>query len=375
MASLSAQELIRVFEAAVAADPKDAQSHVGLGRAYLSLNDAPKARAAFERVLQLVPGYAEAVSSLARLDFLAGDRGALERLRQAAAAPSTAFFEQLYLGQSLADVGDLPGATAALEKALAAAPDNPFALLELANVSLLKKEAGRASHYAMRAADLVPKQLMPWLMLARALVQEGRLGEALTRLLSTAAAFPTSPAVFAEIFDVAMIAGNVKAAVGAAGELRRLAPSADSTYKHGLALLLADKVPEARAALEEAVKEAPNAPEPKQALAKCLLATKDEAGALQVLAQANQAAPKDSGAANDLAMLLLKKNDSGAAVKVLLPVLSANPKDEAANLNVALAYVQQGKKKDAVPHVQAVLTSANEAIRKQAEQLKGMVGA
>ncbi len=373
MAQMTAKDLARVLEAAVAADPDDLLGWLGLGRTCLALQDAARARQAFERALAILPGQPEASASLARLDFMAGDRGAIERLRAAAAAPSTAFYEGLYLGQSLSELGALAEAKGVLEKVRAAAPDNPFVLLELANVALQAKEPGRAGAYAMQAATLVPDQLMPWLVLSRALLAEGRLGEALSRLVSTAAGFSNEPAVWSELFDVAMLAGNTGAAQTAAVELRRLVPGADSSYKHGVTLLLADKVADARAAFDAAIKAAPTAPEPKQGLAKCLLAEGDEAGALALLTQANQLAPADSGVANDLAILLLRKKDAGGALRVLRPVLAVNPKDDAANLNVALAYVQDGKKKDAAPHVQAVLGSDDPAIRKQAEQLRGMV--
>ncbi|MBL8918948.1 MAG: tetratricopeptide repeat protein [Myxococcaceae bacterium] len=368
-------DAIRTFEKGVTADPKDADCWLGLGRAFLSQGRPEQARTALSKLLALEPEHLEAQSAIALVDFHSGKEDALQRLEAVSANEKAGFFEHYNLAGVLQGRGDLAGAEAAYERALKASPDNPFALVEVGLLALDRGDTKAALPKLKRAAELMPNEWVPQQSYARALVRDGQLGQAAHVLNQAVAKHPDEPSLYLDLFQFSMLAGSTASAVRAAVELRRLKPEeANPIYLHGLALFTSGDVTKARPLFEEAVNRAPRSWEAKQALAKCLVLEKKLDAAQKLLEEANAAQPTAAGPANDLASLLLSKKQGAQAEGVLRRVLAFAPEDEATNLNLALAYVQQGKKAQAKPHVQACLKSADKDLREQAERLKKQVG-
>ncbi len=127
--------------------------------ALTELGQFEPARAALERLLQLRPGV-EAFSRASYALELQGDvdgaRGALERARDVAVAPTDRAFALQYLGELAWNNGDLPAAAAAYDAALAAAPSTVAALAGRARV-----QAARGSTEAALADYAVAARTRP----------------------------------------------------------------------------------------------------------------------------------------------------------------------------------------------------------------------
>lgn len=367
---------LKAFEKGLATDPKDVRCWVGVARTHMAAGRPEQARTAFQKLLALEPENTEARSTVALLDLQGGREDALAVMKQVSEDPKAGFFEHFNLGNVLQARGDWAGAEAAYERAVKVQPDNPFALNELGLMALNRGDHQAALPRLKKAAELAPTEWVPRQIWARALAQAGQVGQAVQLLTGAVDAFKDEPSLYIELFNLAMVAGSFQTAAKAALELRRLKPGdAQSVYRHGLALFMQGKEADAKPLFAEAMQQAPNAWEPKQAYAKCLVLEKKVDDAIPVLEQAVAAAPTQPGPANDLAALYLSKKDGAKAERVLKVVHADSPGDEATNLNLALAYVQQGKKAQAVSHVKVALSSADKDIREQAERLKKQVGA
>ncbi len=369
------KEAAREFDAGLKDDPKDTACLLGLARLHLGMQDPAQARVALKRLIDVDPTHSEAQSHLALLDVREGNAAAWGTLQSLSELPGAGFFEHTNLAGVLQEKGDLAGAQAALERADKSQPDNPFVLTELGMLALGRQDAPRAVKCLTRASELMPGEWVPQQLLSRALVLTGSAGQAISVLNKTLERHPDVAPLYEDLFKLCMTAGNLGGAERAAIALRRLKPSdANPIYLHGLALFTEGKVAEAKPIFEEAMRKAPNAFEPRQALAKVLVLLKDHDGARKLLEEANAKAPKEPGPANDLALLYLEKKEPKKAEAVLRAAIEKNPDDAALAFNLALALVQQNKKADAKPFVAKALTSKDADLKEQATRLKKQVG-
>jgi Flp pilus assembly protein TadD len=328
------------------------------------------------KLLALEPENAEAKSSIALIELQQGNEAVLETMKAVSQTKGAGFFEHFNLGNALQARGDWEGAEAAFERAVKVQPDNPFALTELGLLALQRGDGRAAVKRLKKAAELTPNEWVPRQALARALAASGQVGQAVQLLTETVAQFKDEVSLFIELFNLSMVAGSFQTAVRAAIELRRLKPDdAQSIYRHGLALFMGGQVGDAKPLFAEALQKAPKAWEPRQAYAKCLVLEKQLPAAITALEEAVALAPTQPGPVNDLAALYLSKKEGAKAERILKVAHAESPGDDATNLNLALAYVQQGKKKQAVSHVKAALTSEDADVKAQAERLKKQVGA
>ncbi|HZP42093.1 MAG TPA: tetratricopeptide repeat protein [Candidatus Binatia bacterium] len=196
-----------------AREPGDWWNDATVADACAELGDYECATAAVEALADRRPGIA-AYTRVAFLRTLFGDRpGAIEALRLAVAAGTRADPESLawtlvHLGHEHFGDGDLPGAAAAYEAALAVLPDYHLALGGLGRV---------------RAA-------------------EGRLADA-TALLARAVARVPAPDLVGLLGDAHAAAGEAAAAEAAYAlldQMDRLARATGTTYGRELALFYAD---------------------------------------------------------------------------------------------------------------------------------------
>lgn len=369
------KEAAKEFDAGLKENPKDTSCLLGLARLHLGTQDIPQARVALKRLIDADPTHSEAQSHLALLDVREGNAAAWGTLQSLSEVPGAGFFEHTNLATVLQEKGDLAGAQAALERANKSQPDNPFVLTELGMLALGHQDAQKAVKYLTRSSELMPSEWVPQQLLSRALVLTGAVGQAIAVLNKTLEQNPDVGPLYEDLFKLCMTAGNLGGAERAAIALRRLKPNEPNPiYLHGLALFTEGKVAEAKPIFEEAMRKAPNAFEPRQALAKVLVLLKDHDGARTLLEEANAKAPKEAGPANDLALLYMEKKEPKKAEAVLRVAMGQNPDDPALAFNLALALVQQNKKADAKPFVAKALTAKDADLKEQATRLKKQVG-
>lgn len=369
------KEAAREFEAGLKENPKDTSCLLGLARLHLGTQDLAQARLALRRLIDVDPTNSEAQSHLALLDVREGNAAAWGTLQSLSEVPGAGFFEHTNLATVLQEKGDLAGAQAALERADKSQPDNPFVLTELGMLALGRQDAAKAVKCLTRASELMPNEWVPQQLLSRALTLNGAAGQAVAVLNKSIEQHPDIAPLYEDLFKLCMTTASLGAAERAAIALRRLKPNdANPLYLHGLVLFTSGKVTESKPLFEEAMRKAPNAFEPRQALAKVLVLLKDHDGARKLLEEANAKAPGEAGPANDLALLYLEKAEPKKAETVLRAALAKNPDDPPLSFNLALALVQQNKKAEAKPFVARALTSKDADLKEQATRLKKQVG-
>ncbi|MCC6332611.1 MAG: tetratricopeptide repeat protein [Myxococcales bacterium] len=367
---------IKTFEQGVAANPKDVDCWLGLGRCHLSAGRAEQAMTAFQRLLAAAPEHLEAQSAVAMIRLEQGDASALEGLQALSSQKGAGLFVHLNLANALQARGDKAGAEAAFERALESSPNNPFVLVELGELALGRGDPAKAAARFKPAAEAMPMEVVPQQLYARALARSGQPGQALAVLTGAVQRIVDAPTLHDELFQLAMLAGAFPTAVASARALQRLRPGTPNPlYLEGLAHLTSGNVEQARSLFEQTARLAPSAWPAKHAWAKCLMLEKKLAEAQKLLEEAVGAAGNDPGPANDLATVYLARKDGARAQAVLAPVAAAHPDDDATQLNLALAYVQQGKPRLALPHVKSALASRDRDIAEQAGRLKKQVGA
>jgi tetratricopeptide (TPR) repeat protein/AraC-like DNA-binding protein len=120
------QEALRFSQEMVRAEPRNAFHYLGMGNLHLRLKQGTEAEAAFKKVIELAPERAEGYFALAQM-YVQANLHPAEALQLAQRAVSLAPSPVNYyvLSQACARNGDLPAATAAIEKACELDPRNP----------------------------------------------------------------------------------------------------------------------------------------------------------------------------------------------------------------------------------------------------------
>jgi putative PEP-CTERM system TPR-repeat lipoprotein len=230
------------------------------GGVHLALQDAQKARAAFEQALALDPAYLPALDNLARLDMLAQRPADSRRRYEAALAKSPANTSLMgALGRHLAERGNAPDAITWLEKAHAAAPDALMPALRLAD---LYARAGQA-----RKAVALAEQLQ--------------------------AAHPDNPDALAVLSQAHHSNGNLQAAADGYAQLARMAPKQALAPLRlaNIQLQLKDRT-SAMASLRKALAIDPDLFDAQITLINLLLADKRHAEAMRIAKTAQRRQPE-----------------------------------------------------------------------------------
>ncbi|MBM3798090.1 MAG: tetratricopeptide repeat protein [Acidobacteria bacterium] len=149
------------------------------GNHYLICGQPEKARVSFERLLQVVPGHANASLQLARMELAAGAFVRAEALLAPLAEAHPKDFDVLLLlGRAAARAGHMPQARQALEAALRLRPDDAAVLTEAGLASAAAGDSSRAVFLLARARASSPRHPGIALALARAAEDAGFLGDA-----------------------------------------------------------------------------------------------------------------------------------------------------------------------------------------------------
>lgn len=148
-------------------------------------------------------------------------------------------------------------------------------------------------------------------------------------------------------------------AAGGEAEARRLRAAfpadAEVARLHGVALLMLNRVAEARAAFETALRIAPDNPDIQSNLASALLAEGRVADAIEWLHRAVAARPADAALHNNLANALRAAGDDEAARDAYLAALAAAPGDFGAAVNLAAVELSLGHDREAEARLRDVL--------------------
>jgi len=183
-------------------DPKDKIQEANLlHTAMLASEDnrPDDARAALEEVLKLDPKSSTALRSLGELELNAGEYSAAARhMQQARETRPDDATTWLREGEARVKMGDFEGAREAFESSLKLTPGQTEARLSLGDVYLHLKNPAAAEDQFEAASLLDPNSIPAQLGTARALMAQGKTGQALQQLTPLTESNPKDP----EIFDL-----------------------------------------------------------------------------------------------------------------------------------------------------------------------------
>ncbi len=193
----------RQFSTALKGAPQFYPAEAGLGYVGLAARDYPRAVERFDRALGLAPAYvpalvgrgeallaqAQGAEALASFEAaLAADPSLTEVRRRIDVLRLRTLQDEVAAAQRAAGAGDLEGARAAYERAVAASPESGFLYRELAIVEQRQGSIDKALEHAQRAIQLDASD-------ARAFVLVGEIHEARGDLDGAIAAYRAARAI------------------------------------------------------------------------------------------------------------------------------------------------------------------------------------
>ena len=261
-----ADKALEAVQALEKKQPDNPLTHNLRGTALLLKKDYAKARASFERAVQLKPNYLPAVSNLARLDLrdkkpqLAKQRyeavlkqepnneqalhdlAVLMRLsgasnaeieivlkRSIAANPASSNARTTLVNHYLR-VPDVKAALGAAQEASVALPNNPGIVRMLATIQLAAGENHQAIGTIRRFVEMQPKSTQPLLMLAQAQLRVGQPDEAIKALRAALALQPDLASAHRDITAIHLKTGRAEQAIKEARDLQTANPTQPIGY-------------------------------------------------------------------------------------------------------------------------------------------------
>jgi predicted Zn-dependent protease len=365
---------LSTFESILQSHPKDIASWFGMAQAQLALGQSEAARKSLARTLELAPDHAPAQAIIASLEDDGKSPEVLKRLARLAGLQGAGFLEHYTYAQALLRRGQDSEASKELRAALAINPESAQALVDLGQIAMRQGRADRASEAFRLASGLSPREWMPQLLHARALMALNEFDTAMNVLTSAVAGHPREVPLLQALYDCALMLGRTQKAIDVTHTLEELLPgNANPVYQRGVALITLGKPDEAAVALEEAMRRAPAALEPRYALSKVRTLQGREKEALAMLEEIHKTAPRALDPGLDLSRLYLAENRSADAERVLRALLEQNPDEPRVNLNLALAAFKQGRGAEAKTALERVLAHGNAELKEQARKLEAQI--
>lgn len=284
------------MERAAALAPANADILTRLASLRLNLGDASRAATELERALELSPAQAGAAEQLVMASITAGeiDRAivALEKLRKLQGETETVGNLNALIRMAQLD---LDGATAQLEKTIAAFPDSVQPSVNLAKVLVLKNRASDAQDVLAEILERKPTEGAALSSLVGLLLAEGKTTLAVSRLEKARAAAPKDVDIAIGLANLYLRTNEARKGVAIIDELLKEQPgnTALITAKARVLVSLGQSA-DAQIAYNRVLEENPLDVSARLALADLLIATRDPDGARLLLAAGLKEDPGNS---------------------------------------------------------------------------------
>jgi tetratricopeptide (TPR) repeat protein len=341
--------------------PKNPESFVQAGQVLLQQNKPADARQAFDKALEITPGYPAALEQLVNLDIIA-KRFAPARQRleaQIAQSGSSATLQTLLARVHFAE-GDTAQAEAALRKVIELQPDAADAYLSLAQLYLSTHQPQKALSDLEAAVAKNPKDIRP-LTIMGVLQSEQKDHEGARASYEKILAI--DPKAVVALNNLAYLYseqfGNPSKALEMAQRARDAAPnSPEIADTLGWILHKAGRYSQALALLDESAGKLPANPEVQFHLGMNYYMLGNDASARATLEQALKLSDSFSGAAdakNALGVLSLDLSNATAARTALEQTLAVRKDDPMALIRLATVQERSGEPEKSLASYRAVL--------------------
>jgi Flp pilus assembly protein TadD len=333
-----------LFTRAARADRRFVGPRMNLAYLYHLKGLPEKAIVALGEVLSLDPGNADAAQKLARL-LLSSNRldeciDLVENLRRHGRAASSLL---AILGDAHLGKGDLTKAEESYGLALGQSPNDPAALLGLAQVALRKGDVQSAAAHLSRAKEAAAGS--PDLLYGYALVAlRAGLGDEAGEALARAARLRPDDSRIVYLSGVAWLKRRKPDLSEAEQSFRRfleLQPASPQGQLFlGYVLLKLKRSAEARALIESSVKADASAPEGFYYLGLIAQDEQEDARAVSILEEVGRRFPSFPHAHVALGVSYMKLKDYERARRELETAVRLGPGDQKAHFNLALLYAR-----------------------------------
>lgn len=304
------------------------------GDAYLGLNDAAKAKEAYQQALAAKPGLAQALLGMARLAMRDKDTdGAGRFVDQAVSANPKDADVWFFKGSLMRALHKPDDAIAAFGQAIAVKPDNVDALIERANLDIAAKKFDAAKADVTAAKKIAPNALLVWYTQGTLDFAQGNFAAANESLQKVLRAAP-------EHMPTILMAGAVELNLGslqqAEQHLRKYVEKyPDNAYARKLlaqAQLKGAQPVDAVATLAPLLKDGAQDAHLFALAGESSMQTRDFKKATEYFAQASVLEPKAAALHTSLGLSKLGQGDQASAINELERATALDPKSERAGV-------------------------------------------
>ncbi|HWN08659.1 MAG TPA: tetratricopeptide repeat protein [Pyrinomonadaceae bacterium] len=349
-------EAEKFFLRAVRGDYKYVAAHMNLAHLYMLMGQPNNTISELKKVLLLDPGNAEALERLARLLMARGaiDEG-IKALEDSEQSQPLSVKLLLLLGDAYLKQGKAAKAEARFQLALDQQSEETDAVLGLAQVSLLKRDANTASQFLQRARKMVATSPDTLYRFALVALGAGLYEEANGTLLAAIRLNPNDPAYFLALGTTWIKKPDLLEAEQAFRRALHLQPDNPTAQMYlGYALLEQKKYPEARHWLEKSLQKDKSVPETFFYLGQIAQEQNDDLGAIGFFKQAIALDRSYSFAHAGLGASYLRLKNYALAQQALELSVRLNPNDAKAHYNLAVLFARLKNPERAQEHMQVV---------------------
>lgn len=196
----------------------------GLAEAYVQIGALERAGALFEEALREAPGHRSSMATLAAIDRFRGEARGRELYAKLGAGSEWTVYSDRQLAGWLDQAGKKSEAAEALERIVAAQPEDRTTRVALADEYFQLKDFARARDHYARALKGTSGPAPDWLKFGFACEQSGDVPGAIAAYRVSLAADPKQAAVYNQLGKALASQGDLAGAAGAFREALRLRP-------------------------------------------------------------------------------------------------------------------------------------------------------
>ncbi|MBI2565860.1 MAG: tetratricopeptide repeat protein [Candidatus Schekmanbacteria bacterium] len=333
-----------LVEAQVSVSPQ-ARNNYDQGVAFEERRDLEHARQAYERAIEISPGFALPYAALGRMHANDGaHERAVEMFRKFIALDATVAAVHYNLGRSLLALQNLSEATSEFRQAVSQDPTFTEAREALGEVLAVQGDKEGAAEQFSQALEHNPSSVRANTVLGGIRMEQGRLDEALSYFRKVVELTPKQPVPRIRVADLLRMTGQDEEAAKAYRELIEVAPNLKQVAIENLGDLAfkAEDFGKAKDYFEDLRKLLPAYPDAAVKLARTEARLKRVEAAEKLYLEAIGLAAGLMDARLELADLYAAANRADDAEKTLLAALALAPETAAAHARLAALLQARG---------------------------------
>lgn len=331
------------------AEPKGAQrAGIQLAELHLRSGNLDQALAVAKDTALKVPENLSVLATVARTQLAIGDaRSARQTLGDMTRFANYDADSQLEVARLQMAAGNPSGAAYSLDKALSSRPNWLPALTLYAEVGIAQRDFGRAEQRIKTIAEKYPADQAATRLQGDLALARGQNGAALAAYMAALKKYPRASDLALRIFQTHFNAGEIGKGLAFLEKWNQENPGNPSVLRTiGDANLRANKLPAARAAYEQLLRQRPDDASVLNNLAQTALLQNDKE-ASSYAERALALRPNDAGILDTLGWILLRQGQLERGLALLRDARLRAPDNPEIRFHLATALNQAGRKNEA----------------------------